>query len=252
VTDAEVIVETEGVVGRLILNRPDRLNALSNDTLLRLIEAAGRLSASTVRTIVVSGNGRAFCSGYDRSGFEDGALTDPDEGSRRQIAELGGRMADAIAAIRQVTVAALHGHVIGGGVVLAAACDLRVAAANTVFAIPEIDLGIPVAWGGIDRLVAEIGPTRTRELVMTCRTFTADEAAAIGLVNRVVPAGASLDAAMDLAGLVAAKPALPIAITKRHIAAVAAGDHTTDDVAGLIAALDDPESSAARRTRQVR
>lgn len=90
--------------------------------------------------------------------------------------------------MRAVSIAAIHGWCVGGGMVLAAACDLRVASDHARFSIPEVDLGLPLAWGGVPRLVREIGPARAKELIMTCRAFDAAEAAAIGFVNRVVPA----------------------------------------------------------------
>lgn len=238
----EILIDTAGAVGRLILDRPQRLNALSDGMLRGLIAAAEELTASDVRTVLVSGRGRAFCAGYDRDGFR--ALGDAG-GGREEAAALGGRMADAIAGMRPVTIAVLHGHVVGGGVVLALACDLRLAAADTVFSIPEVDLGIPLGWGGLPRLVTEVGPARARELVMTGRTFTAGEAERIGIVNRVVPADGLADAAETLAAQIAAKPMLPIATTKRHVAELTAA--SVDDVAGLLAALEDDEASKVRR-----
>ena len=87
-------------------------------------------------------------------------------------------MAEAMENLSAVSVASIRGHCVGGGVVLAATCDLRIAASDARFSIPEIDLGIPLAWGGIPRLVREVGPALTKELVMTCRPFGADEARA--------------------------------------------------------------------------
>src|SRR4029078_9907453 len=99
----------------------------------------------------------------------------------------GWRMCRALEELRAVTVARIQGWCVGGGVVLAAVCDLRIAAEDARFSIPEVELGVPLAWGGIPRLVREIGPAMTKELVMTCRPFTAQEAKAMGFVNRVVP-----------------------------------------------------------------
>lgn len=126
-------------------------------------------------------------------------------------------MADAIEAMDAVTIAAIHGHCIGGGLVLAAACDMRIAADNTNFAIPEVDLGIPLAWGGIPRLVREIGPAATRELVMTCRPFTADEALRLGFLNRVVPRDELASAVDELAQTLANKAPMVIKATKRQV-----------------------------------
>jgi enoyl-CoA hydratase/carnithine racemase len=167
----------------------------------------------------------------------------------RQAADAGRRMAEAIEEMRAVTVARIHGHCVGGAVVLAAACDLRIAADDTRFSIPEVDLGIPLAWGGIPRLVREIGPVRTKELVMTCRPFGATEAMAAGFLNQVVPMS-GLDSAVDeLVGMLVGKSALTLTATKRHTNAVTEGMVGTarawNDADSLVTALRDPESRAA-------
>ena len=133
---------------------------------------------------IVRGEGRSFSAGFDLDDFVGQAM----EMSPRQTADLGRVAAEALTDVRPLTIAAIHGHCVGGGVVLAAACDLRLAADDARFSIPEVDLGIPLAWGGIPRLVRELGPAITKELVLTCRPFTAEEAAALRFVNRVVPA----------------------------------------------------------------
>ncbi len=214
-----------------------------------LADAAAEIAAAPgVRTVVVAGVGRAFCAGFDLTDSPAerlGAGSGEDWDERRRLADLGRRMADAVEGVPAVTVAALHGHVVGGGVVLAAACDLRVAGADAVFSIPEVDLGIPLGWGGVPRLVREIGPARTRELVMTCRPFDAAEAREMGFVNRVVPAGEHRAAAHALAEEIAAKPAVPIAATKQQVAAATAGPPAYADADALLAALASPESQQA-------
>jgi enoyl-CoA hydratase/carnithine racemase len=137
-------------------------------------------------------------------------------------------------------------------VVLAGACDLRVAAEDTRFSIPEIDLGIPLAWGGIPRLVREIGPALTKELVMTCRPFDAEEALRAGFLNRVVSADELERVVEELAAMLASKPKLALLLTKRHTNAVTEEMVGTmrswSDADGLLAGLRDPEGneSAAR------
>ncbi|KAA3636316.1 MAG: enoyl-CoA hydratase/isomerase family protein, partial [Armatimonadetes bacterium] len=120
-------------VGYVALDRPDHRNALSFDLLRELMAVADEISSSGLRTIVLTGNGTDFCAGFDLAGFEAGMLHESDPVQRYEAAQLGGAMAEAIESLPQITVAALHGNVIGGGVVLAAACDLRVADADTVF-----------------------------------------------------------------------------------------------------------------------
>jgi len=158
-------------------------------------------------------------------------------------------MADALEQMRAVTIAQVHGYAVGGGLVLMAACDLRVAAEDAVFSIPEVELGIPLAWGGIPRLVREIGPALTKELVMTCRRFTPAEAKAAGFLNRVVAPAALDDEVAALAGELVAKPSVPITITKEHVNAVARhiGQGATAFADGdvLLGAVLDPESLEA-------
>jgi enoyl-CoA hydratase/carnithine racemase len=240
-------VSFSGTRGVIALNRPDKLNPLSTITLTELVDAARFLdSRPEVKVVTVSGRGRAFCAGADLAAFSGGEGSAPSAGTARDGADAGRLMADAIEAMRAVTVARLHGHCVGGGLVLAAACDLRVAADDTHFSIPEVDLGIPLAWGGIPRLVREIGPTMTKELVMTCRSFSASEAHAMGFLNRVVPA-ADLDASVeDLVDQLESKSMLTLTATKRHVNAVTEGMVGTarawNDADSLVTALRDPES----------
>jgi enoyl-CoA hydratase/carnithine racemase len=240
-------VDADGPIGHLWLNRPDRLNALSTATLAELAAAARWFDEQAdVRVVIVGGRGRAFSAGADLDGFPligDVGL--------RQAADVGRVMADALEAMRAVSIARIHGWCVGGGLVVAAACDLRVATATARFSIPEIDLGIPLAWGGIPRLVREIGPALTKELVMTCREFGADEALSAGFLNRVVAEAALDTVVQELAGQIAAKPALPVAATKAHVNAVTAqmvgAMRAWSDADSLIGGLLDPECEAARQ-----
>ena len=160
-------------------------------------------------------------------------------------------MAEAMERMSALSIAAIKGPCVGGGVVLAGVCDLRVAADDTVFSIPEVDLGIPLAWGGIPRLVREIGPAFTRELVLTCRPFGPDEAKALGFVNRVVPR-AELESAVDeLAQQLARKAPSVVRATKRQVnealedMAPTVGAWVDADLLG--AAMRDPEARRAAR-----
>lgn len=240
-------VAVDGSIGRLALARPEKLNPLGTAALIELAAAARWFDdQAPVKVVVVSGQGRAFSAGADVEAFA--GSPGHDDPTPRQSAEAGWAMAEAVEAMRAVTIAQLHGHCIGGGVVLAAACDLRVAAVDTNFAIPEVDLGIPLAWGGIPRLVREIGPAATKDLVLTCRPFTAAEAKDLGLVNRVVPAQ-ELEATVGrLAADLAAKSALTLEATKRHVDVVSRGmadtGHSWSDADALVTALHDAESRA--------
>lgn len=237
----------DGPIGRITLSRPDKLNPLSPRTLAELAAAARAFDARPeVKVVVVSGAGRAFSGGFDLS-----SLSGPQELSLHEAADLGRAMADAVESMRALTVASIRGWCVGGGLVLAAACDLRLAAEDARFSIPEVDLGMPLAWGGIPRLVREIGPALTKELVLTCRPFDAAEAKSAGFLNRVVPA-AALDAEVEtLARELAAKASHALVSTKRHVNAVTAQMAGTarswSDADGLVTAFHDEESQAARR-----
>jgi enoyl-CoA hydratase/carnithine racemase len=242
-------VEVDGRIGRLTLTQPERLNPLGTVALREIAEAAAWFDTTTASVVVVTGEGRGFSSGFDLREF---AGTDsPASTSSRDQADLGRRMAEAMDRMTALTIAAIKGPCVGGGVVLAAACDLRIAADDAVFSIPEVDLGIPLAWGGILRLVREIGPARTRELVLTCRPFGPDEAAVMGFVNRVVPR-AELEAAVDeLAASLARKAPSVVAATKRQVhealedVASTTGAWADADLLG--AAMRDPEARQAAR-----
>lgn len=245
-----VDVDLDGGIGRLALNRPDKLNPLSTHTLIELAEAARWMDAQRdVKVVIVSGSGRAFSAGADVSSF--GSSQANDGLSPGESANSGWLMAQAVEAMRAVTIAAVWGPCVGGGLVLAAACDLRIAADDTYFSIPEVDLGIPLAWGGIPRLVREIGPAMTRELVMTCRPFTAAEAKALGFLNRVVPADEVLSEAETLARELAAKPTFALLRTKTHVRSVLETTTPTSqswsDADALVMGLSDPEGRAAAK-----
>lgn len=239
-------VAVEGAIGSLWLNRPQRLNALSSDTLRELAEAARWFDTQQgVRVVIVGGRGRAFSAGADLDGFPA-----PGDVGLRNAADLGRQMADALEAMRAITIARIQGWCVGGGLVVAAACDLRVATDTARFSIPEVDLGIPLAWGGIPRLVREIGPALTKELVITCREFSPQEAQSAGFLNRVVAESALDETVQTLAGQVAARPVMPVATTKAHVNAVTAQMVGTmrawSDADSLIGGLLDPECSSAR------
>ncbi len=240
-------LSAEGPIRELWLNRPDKLNPLSVATLNEISAACAELNADPgVRVVILGGRGRCFSAGADLAGFPR-----PTEAGAREAADAGRRAADALEGLNAVTVARIQGWCVGGGVVLAAACDLRLAADTARFSIPEVDLGIPLAWGGIPRLVREIGPARAKELVMTCRPFDAAEAMEAGFLNRVVPED-SLDAeVLAMAESVAARPRYPVEATKRHVDAVTRTqvglDRSWADADSLLAGLMDPECDAARQ-----
>jgi enoyl-CoA hydratase/carnithine racemase len=240
----------DGPIGRIVLNRPDCLNAMNSTMLRELVEAAHWFdSQQDVRVVIISGSGRAFCAGVD---LKESSRVQAETSwlAQREAARAGSRMLDAIESMSAITIASVHGYIVGGAVLLVAACDLRIAAEEARFSIPEVELGIPLTWGGIPRLVQEIGPAMTKELVMTCREFAALEAKAIGFLNRVATPEDLEQETLDLAREVAGMPAVPVAITKEHVNAVSramAGNTSYADCDVLLSALASPESARARK-----
>ena len=241
-------IEHDGPIARVWLDRPARLNALNPRALEEIIAACDELQHRFETPVVIlGGRGASFCAGADRKDpparLARGSGAGPRE--RRHVAQLGRRALEAIERLEAITIARLHGHVIGGGLVLALACDLRVAAAGTLFHIPEVDLGVPLTWGAVPRLARETGPARAKELILLGERFDAAAADRYGLVNRVV-AEAELDAVVDdLARRLAAKPPWALHMTKSQFQAygraIVLGDVTTMDGDLLSAAsAEDP------------
>ncbi len=147
-----LVLKCDGPIGSITLNRPDRLNAIGA-TMLRELARAARWfdERPEIRVVIVRGEGRAFSAGAD---LKDSPMAgaSPRSGNewavRREVGQYGLRMADAIEQMRATTIAQVQGYAVGGGLVLMVACDLRVVAEDTVFSIPEIELGIPLALGG--------------------------------------------------------------------------------------------------------
>jgi len=247
----------DGRIGRLTLNQPDQLNPLGTVPLAEIADAATWFDTTDASIVVVTGAGRAFSSGFDLREFagqpgtaDASGVADAPVDTRAQ-GDLGRIMAESMERMRALTIAAIKGPCVGGGVVLAGVCDLRIAADDTVFSIPEVDLGIPLAWGGIPRLLRELPPAIVRELVLTCRPFDAAEALSLGFVNRVVPR-AELETTVDeLAEQLARKAPSVVRATKRQVNASLEDMTSTAgawaDADQLGAAMRDPEARAAAR-----
>lgn len=241
-----VRVEIDGNLGFLTLARPERLNAVDGTMLRELAQAAAWFDdRSEIDVVVLRGDGRAFCAGADLKAM--GAAAEQSWRQRREAGQLGRRAMDALERMRALTVSQVQGYAVGGGFLLMAACDLRVVAEDAVFFIPEVELGLPLAWGGVPRMVREIGPALTKELIITCRRFGPSEVAP--MINRIVPADRLEAETMELVRTLAAMPVVPAAITKDHVNAVSraiagATDFADGDTLQWVRA--DTESEAAR------
>jgi enoyl-CoA hydratase/carnithine racemase len=214
-----VITEDRDTVRHVVLNRPDKRNAVNADIVLGLREALTAAAADDgVRCVVLRGAGAMFSSGMD---FADlGALSaDPARlrDFRRPILDTWNLLEE----MAKPTVAQIHGACIGGAMELALACDLRVMAADALIGVPETRVGLIPDVGGSSRLPSVVGLGRAKELVMTGRLIDGTEAERIGLVNRVAPAE-ELDAAVDgLVGELLACAPVAVGHAKRVLDAAA-------------------------------
>ena len=231
--------EQVGAVGWLRLNRPERLNAMTVEMweeLAKLGESLG--DDASLRCLVVMGEGRAFSSGIDvehlLSGGGGALFSEAGKGSAAAVAERpssGRGMEDKLvtrindlqeaytwlADAPYPTIAAMRGYALGGGLQLALACDLRIAARGTKLALPEHKYGLLPDLGGTYWLPRIVGPAKAKELIFTGETIDAEEAHRIGLVNRLVDDGELESAATALAEKIAGQPPIAVRGSKRAI-----------------------------------
>jgi enoyl-CoA hydratase len=240
VTTPIVELEAEAGVAWLRLNRPEALNALNRALTGALEETLERVATmAEVSVLVVASRGRAFCAGNDIKEMEAVAAEDAEALARRHAA-----LMDRFAALPQVTIAAIDGYALGGGLMLAIAQDLRVASDRARFGLPEVTLGFNPGYG-IGRLLDIVSGGHARDLLLTGRTLHASEALRMGLVNRVV-APPTLEAAVGaLAADIARSPRGGLTATKGIVAAIRAGARGRE-AEGYGAAL---RTSAAARER---
>ncbi len=216
------LVKEENGLAIITLDRPERRNALSprEHHLLQDLCAELRSDFAT-RVVILTGAGGVFSAGADLSSPREAGPPSNDL-ERRHRARIGDRTVAALDGLDQITIAAIDGHCIGGGAVLALACDMRVMSPGAWLRLPEIELGMPLTWGALPLLMREIGPARTIELVTTCDRIEAADALRWGLVNQV-GTGPALATARELAARILRQPAVPVAMTKSVVRGLRAG-----------------------------
>ena len=210
----------DGPVARLVLDRPESLNALDDAVRRGIVELLDELEERPdVRVLVLTGAGRAFSAGADLRTTAYPEVTG-DWATRRHRTGTWQRLLAQLDRVPQATVAGLHGHVIGGAALLAAACDLRIGSDDVVLRIPELAIGIPLTWAGIPLLVREVGLPLTRDWVMTCRAVGAEELLRAGYVQRLAPEGDLDEAVAECVDQLLAVPPGPLAMTRAMTSAI--------------------------------
>lgn len=219
-----------GRLATIRLQRPERRNAITSPMLRAITAACREIDLSSADVVVLRAEGPTFSVGFD--------LDEIESGNTPEGAHAGSEAIAALLDLGAVTVARVHGWVVGGGAALAAACDLRVGDPSVIVRIPEVPLGIPLGWGAMPLLVAELGLSVSKDLVMTGRDMGADEAYRRGFLTRVAGEG-GLDAEVDrLVTELMAVPVGPLRLTKQQANAAAAVARTgNEDAARLIQAV---------------
>jgi enoyl-CoA hydratase/carnithine racemase len=215
--DEHVLARVDGPIGRVILNRPEKLNAFVGDMRDRIGDVLEALGADDdVRVVVVTGAGRAFCAGAD-IGYMTELIQNERLDEARALVEAGRRVTLAITRMPKPVIAALNGPAAGGGANLALACDLRIASDRASIGQTFNRIGLHPDWGGTWFLPRLVGPARAAELVFLAEMVDAAEAERIGLVNRVVPHERFEAEVEELAASLAAKPRLAIRLAKEAL-----------------------------------
>ena len=205
-TDA-VLTERRGRVLLITLNRPDAMNAINGDLSRRVVAAVAELDDDPTLTAgVLTGNGRGFCSGMDLKAFAAGE----DIGPMLEFIKNGSK---------KPLIGALEGFALAGGLELALTCDLLVAAKGIKMGIPEVNVGLFAAGGGLQRLPSRIGYARAMEMAITADPITSDEAAVAGMVSRLVEPGEAAEVALGLAERISKNAPLAVSASKQLIKA---------------------------------
>jgi len=243
-------LEIKDAIATVTLNRPEARNAMSAELMREMIACAARVAARhDVDVAIVRGSGNCFSAGADLKDPSRWANAAQPLARQREIAALGYRMARAWEELPQITLAAIEGYAIGGGLALAVALDWRVVATNAFVSLPEIALGIPLTWGTIPRLVNLLGPAGAKRLTILCERVSAEQALATGLADFPAAPGKALKVARDVAAQVLALPRNSVRMSKESVNAYAsigahAASHMAHDQVQLAAAS--PEAKAAR------
>ncbi len=199
-------------------DRGDGINALSPDAMRELTQAAESFDDDAETSVVILTGAKTFSAGADLKSAEVHSRASMDMGTLRRHIRLGPRLTRAWYEMDQITIAAIEGFCIGGGIALAVALDFRIMAKDAHIRVPEIALGMNMSWQSVPRMLQLIGPARTKQAVILAdQRISAAEAYEWGLVEQVTEPGASFHAAMEFAEKIAAQPPIPVAMTKQTV-----------------------------------
>ena len=212
-------LEFSGEIATITLNRPEKRNAITAGMIAELFSAFSEVEASTARVVILTGAGKAFCSGMDLEALQALAAQPPAE--QREDADRLARLCLRIWTFPKPTICAVNGHAIAGGCGIATLCDFTMAVPEAKFGYPEVRIGFLPAVVSVF-LVRQVGEKRARDLLLTGRTIDAPEAHRIGLITQIVSAHELMDAARTLAANLIACSPTSLHITKKLLCDFAA------------------------------
>lgn len=170
-------------VATVTLNRPEALNAMTAEALGEVGDSFQRADREGARIILVRGAGRSFCAGADRKQYPGFKSCEKDEGVAQHAIEVGIRLKRAMTGVNALTIAQVHGHVVGGGLVMAMNCDMRFAADDAKMSLPELKLALPLGWGALYRLIELVGTTRAWTMLAEFEVLSGRRAVEVGLFS---------------------------------------------------------------------
>ena len=246
-------------VAQVTLCRPDRRNSLDRATIDTLTEILKEVDEDEgIAVMVLRGKGKSFCVGADLVEF--GSLfmsgSSPSEDDLRAIAEAGDALIWRLTHLRPTTLCVVQGHAVGGGFLLAAGCDLRIASAEAKLAIPEVALGLPLAWLGVPLLTRELGIALARRLIMTGEEMRASALEWYGFLQTSKSPDELTTLENHVVQRLTRMPSVPLRMTKQHMSRppLASAEERRLDIERFVRAMTDPGflPSAARYLQKLR
>lgn len=220
------ILEKDGHIATLTFNRPEKRNPMNEEILLELEGLLHQIrDDAEVRILILTGTGNTFSSGADLS--QTKGITDPQERERifatyrQSRGRLVGRILHTLVHLEPITIAAVNGYAVGGGWALVLGCDFRIAVEGAHFWFPEVDLGVPLSPATTALLTAHVGPSLAKEIIITCRRYTAEELLPLGLLNQIVKKEALSPTVRELANSLADKNPSAVIVSKATVNALA-------------------------------
>jgi enoyl-CoA hydratase len=238
-----VSIEKDGRIAVVRFDRGDKANAMSFQVMDALLDAAAQLDRDPeLSAVVLTGQPRRFTLGFDLRDAETMAVARAGLTEQRHRLRVGRDMCEAWTRLEPLTIAAVEGWCVGGGLGIAAALDLRIASADAKFYAPEIERGMNMSWGSVPRVTALVGPARAKRLLILAEQLDAPAALDWGLVDEIAPDGGTLEAARAMAERVAKLPPVPVRMIKQGI------ERAAHPLAEALSAMDRDQFALAQRS----